>query len=199
VTGRLLTRLEANSSYTFQPIRATPSPNVQDGLSDPDAISLGTLRASGDLSVLLQETDCRTLEGEVDAAANKVAPYLEALYEAYLETLFEGGSMFARVVECQSKAGQSAQAGNKLKNDVLPILQKQPGFVDFLTLTDRTDTERLVCISFWTSQEDADKYHRQHYDTINAALRSVLESPPTLETFAVDVSTAHRIAADRAA
>jgi hypothetical protein len=56
------------------------------------------------------------LEGEVDAAANKVAPYLEALYEAYLETLFEGGSMFARVVECQSKAGQSAQAGNKLKN-----------------------------------------------------------------------------------
>jgi quinol monooxygenase YgiN len=188
-------------------IRATPSPDAQDGLSNPHAFSLGTLRASGDLPVPLLETDCRTLEEEFDDATAKVAPYLEALYDAYLEALYdaylealcEGVSMFARIVECQSKAGQSEQASNKLKNDVLPILQKQPGFVDFLTLTDRIDTERLVCISFWTSQEDADKSHRQHYDTINAALRSVLESPPTLETFAVDVSTAHRIAADRAA
>jgi quinol monooxygenase YgiN len=199
VTGRLLTRINANSSHRSQLIRATPSPDAQDGLSNPHAFSLGTLRASGDLPVLLLETDCRTLEEEFDDATTKVAPYLEALYDAYLEALCEGVSMFARIVECQSKAGQSEQASNKLKNDVLPILQKQPGFVDFLTLTDRIDTERLVCISFWTSQEDADKSHRQHYDTINAALRSVLESPPTLETFAVDVSTAHRIAADRAA
>ena len=79
----------------------------------------------------------------------------------------EGGtSIFARVVECQSKVGRSEQVGGKLKNDVLPILQKQLGFVDFLTLSDKTNPERLVCISFWTSREDAEEYHRQHYDTI---------------------------------
>ena len=107
--------------------------------------------------------------------------------------------MFARVVECQSKAGRTEQFGNKLKNDVLPILQKQPGFVDFLTLSDKTNPERLVCISFWTSQQDAEGYHRQHYDTITDMLRRVLECPPKLEIFAVNVSTAHHIAADRAA
>ena len=107
--------------------------------------------------------------------------------------------MFARVVECQSKTGRSEQVRNKLKNDVLPILQQQPGFVDFLALSDKTNPERLVCISFWTSREDAEEYHRHHYDTINDALRPVLESPPMLETFAVNVSTAHRIATDRAA
>jgi hypothetical protein len=45
--------------------------------------------------------------------------------------------MFARVVECHSKVGRSEQVGNKLENDVLPILQKQPGFVDFLTFPTR--------------------------------------------------------------
>ncbi len=107
--------------------------------------------------------------------------------------------MFARVVECQSKAGRSEQAGNKLRNDILPTLQKQPGFVDFLTLSHKTKPERLVCISFWTSRADADEYHRHHYETINDALRPVLESPPVFETFGVNLSTAHRIAFDRAA
>jgi quinol monooxygenase YgiN len=107
--------------------------------------------------------------------------------------------MFARVVECQSKAGRSDQVGNKLEKQVLPILQKQPGFVDFLTLSNKTNPERLVCISFWTSQQDAEEYHRQHYDTITDMLKRVLKSPPTLETFAVNASTAHRIVVDRAA
>jgi heme-degrading monooxygenase HmoA len=107
--------------------------------------------------------------------------------------------MFARVVKCQSKAGRSEQVGNKLVNDVLPVLEKQPGFVDFLTLSDKINPERLMCISFWTSREDAEEYHRQHYYTITDTLRAVLECPPTLETFAVNASTAHRIAVGRAA
>lgn len=107
--------------------------------------------------------------------------------------------MFAHIVECHAKADQSAQIGNKLKNDVLPILQKQRGFVDFLTLSNKANPEKLVCISFWTSRADAEGYPGEHYDTITDMLKSVLESPPTLETFAVDVSTAHRIAVGRAA
>jgi hypothetical protein len=69
----------------------------------------------------------------------------------------------------------------------------------FLRLSDKANPERLVCISFWTSQQDTEGYHRQHYDTITDMLKRVLESPPTLETFAVNASTAHRVAVDRAA
>jgi heme-degrading monooxygenase HmoA len=107
--------------------------------------------------------------------------------------------MFARVLECQAKDGRGAQISTKLTNDVLPILQKQPGFVDFLALSDKTNAQRLVCISFWTSREDTEEYHRQHYETITNMLKSVLESPPTLETFTVSSSTAHGIAVGRAA
>jgi heme-degrading monooxygenase HmoA len=105
--------------------------------------------------------------------------------------------MFARVVECQSKDGIGMQVSAKVTNDVLPILQKQPGFVDFFALSDKTNAERLVCISFWTSREDADDRHRWHYETIANMLKAVLESPPTMKVFAVSASTVHRI--DRAA
>jgi hypothetical protein len=52
--------------------------------------------------------------------------------------------MFPRVVECLSIVGRSEQVGSKLENDVLPIVQKQPGFVDFLTLSDKTNPEGAV-------------------------------------------------------
>jgi heme-degrading monooxygenase HmoA len=102
--------------------------------------------------------------------------------------------MFARVVECQAKDGKGAQITTKVKNDVLPSLQKQSGFVDFFALNDAANAERLVCISFWTSREDAEESHRQHYEMITNMLQSVLGSPPTLEIFTVSASTVHRIA-----
>jgi heme-degrading monooxygenase HmoA len=102
--------------------------------------------------------------------------------------------MFARVVECQAKGGRGVQVSARVTNDVLPILQGQPGFVDFFALSDKTNADRLLCISFWTSREDVEEYHRRHYETIANMLMPVLESPPTLKTFAVSASTVHRIA-----
>jgi hypothetical protein len=100
--------------------------------------------------------------------------------------------MFARVLERQAKDSKGAQISTKMTNDVLPCLQKQP---DFFALSDTTNAERLVCVSFWTSREgDAEEYHRQHYEMITNMLKPVLESAPTLETFTVSASTAHRIA-----
>jgi heme-degrading monooxygenase HmoA len=93
-----------------------------------------------------------------------------------------------------SKDSKGAQISTKMTNHVLPCLQKQPGFVDFFALSDTTNAERLVCVSFWTSREgDAEEYHRQHNEMITNMLKPVLESPPTLKTFTVSASTAHRI------
>jgi hypothetical protein len=45
--------------------------------------------------------------------------------------------MFARVMGCQAKHGKGSQISTKVTNDVLPILQKQSGFVDFIALNER--------------------------------------------------------------
>lgn len=86
-----------------------------------------------------------------------------------------------------------------MRNEVLPTLQKQPGFIDLVALRDNKNDERIVCLSFWNSKESAGHYQREHYDTIVQMLRSELETNPTLETLQVEISTAHRIASSRAA
>ena len=42
--------------------------------------------------------------------------------------------MFTRIVECHVKPERKDDFENKLRNEVLPILQKQPGFVDLIAL-----------------------------------------------------------------
>ena len=107
--------------------------------------------------------------------------------------------MFTRIVECRVKPEKREEFNNKLRNDVLPILQKQPGFVDLIGLTSETDPERAVSVSFWKSKEDAERYHREQYQRIVDTLKPALRKDPTVETFNVDTSTTHRIGAVKAA
>jgi heme-degrading monooxygenase HmoA len=107
--------------------------------------------------------------------------------------------MFAYVLDFQAKNGRRELIESQLTSGVLPTLQKQPGFVDLLTLSDTTDPERLVCVSFWTSREATEEYHEQNYREITTLLESVLDSPPALQGFTVKASTAYHIQVDRAA
>ena len=107
--------------------------------------------------------------------------------------------MFTRVVELTTKSGKSKELANTIDEKIVPILKRQRGFVDETVLVSDGDPNRILSISFWNSKEDADRYHQQHYDTITNMLKPVLESSPTLETFTVNASTAHRIAVFKAA
>jgi hypothetical protein len=52
--------------------------------------------------------------------------------------------MFTRFVECHVKPDKKDDFNNKLRNDVLAILQKQPGFVDLIGLVSESDPDRVV-------------------------------------------------------
>jgi quinol monooxygenase YgiN len=107
--------------------------------------------------------------------------------------------MFTRIVECHVKPDKKDELSNRLRQEVLPIMQKQPGFVELFGLVSESDRERLVTVSFWKSKEDADRYHRENYTRIMEAVRPLLKRDPTIELFTVDTSTTHRIAAGKAA
>jgi quinol monooxygenase YgiN len=107
--------------------------------------------------------------------------------------------MFTRIVECHVKPEKREDLTHKLRNDVLPVLQKQPGFVDLIGLTSETEPERLLSISFWNNKEDAERYHREHYNRLVDMLRPMLKRDPQINTYTVDTSTTHRIAVSRAA
>jgi quinol monooxygenase YgiN len=107
--------------------------------------------------------------------------------------------MFTRIVECHVKPEKKDEFNNKLRSEVLPILQKQPGFVDLIALASENDPERMVALSFWNSKQDAERYHQEHFKRIAEILKPHLRRDPSVETYSVDTSTTHRIAAGKKA
>ncbi len=107
--------------------------------------------------------------------------------------------MFTRVVEFTAKRGQTRDVVGALNDKVMPILRKQSGFVDAIVLTSTTQPERLLGLSFWKTREDAERYNREQYPKVNEILRPILETAPVVQTFNVDISTTHKIAAGKAA
>jgi|SRR5215470_23807 len=107
--------------------------------------------------------------------------------------------MFTRIVECHAKPDKRDELSNKIRNEILPILQKQPGFVDLIALKHENNQERVVSISVWNSKEDAERYHREQFNRIVDLLKPLLKTTPTVDNFTVDTSTSHRVAAGRAA
>jgi heme-degrading monooxygenase HmoA len=87
----------------------------------------------------------------------------------------------------------------RVRNEVLSLLQKQPGFVDEVTLSSEHDPGRIVAISFWKTREDAERYHRETFPRVQDILKEALKSPPRVETYNVEDSTMHHIAAGKAA
>ncbi|HZU43528.1 MAG TPA: antibiotic biosynthesis monooxygenase [Terriglobales bacterium] len=107
--------------------------------------------------------------------------------------------MFTRIVDCTVKPEKKEEYTQRITNEVMPILQKQPGFVDCITLTSDTDPERVVAISFWNTKNDAERYHRENYSRIMSILEPALQNEPRVHTYNVEQSTAHKIAAGKAA
>jgi quinol monooxygenase YgiN len=107
--------------------------------------------------------------------------------------------MFVRTVECQVKPGKQDELGRLLRQEVLPILQKQAGFVDVIGLVPENDPEILQSLTFWKSKADAERHHRENHARILEAIRPLLQREPTFEFFTVHTSTTHGIVAGKAA
>src|SRR5260370_29015148 len=64
--------------------------------------------------------------------------------------------MFTRVVEITTKTGKSHELANTIQEKVLPILNKQNGFVDDTVLTSDMQSTRVLALSFWKKNGDAE-------------------------------------------
>jgi len=107
--------------------------------------------------------------------------------------------MFTRIVEITAKQDKTKEVAQTIQEKVLPILKKQPGFVDEIVLVSTADTNRILGMSFWQTPEDAELYRLDHYPKVQELLRPLLETTPKVNTFDIDTSTTHKIALGKAA
>ncbi len=102
--------------------------------------------------------------------------------------------MFARYVTIPLKPNAVADFNKTLEKEVLPLLQKQKGFRDELTLVAPNGLE-VIGISLWDQKEDAEVYNRTTYPEVQKLLSKVIEGTLQVQTYEVSTSTIHKAAA----
>jgi heme-degrading monooxygenase HmoA len=105
--------------------------------------------------------------------------------------------MYTRNVSMKLKANCTPEFTRTLENEVIPLLRKQKGFRDEVTLV-APERNEVVAISFWDKKEDAESYNREKYPEILKILSKVVEGTPKVESFEVANSTSYQIAAKAA-
>src|SRR5579863_3038062 len=102
--------------------------------------------------------------------------------------------MFARNLSIQLKPNTQAEFSRTFEKDVLPLLRKQKGFQDEISLCNAGSME-VTSISLWDSKENAELYNTSVYPEILKTLNKVIDGTPKLRTSDVVISTFHKIAA----
>jgi heme-degrading monooxygenase HmoA len=103
------------------------------------------------------------------------------------------------MLEIHTKIGKAKEYSNVIHDKVLPILQKQPGFMDEITLVDTANPDHRFALSFWLTEADAERYDREQFPKVNEIIRPLLEMTPKVQTFTVDSFTSRKIAKGMAA
>src|SRR5258708_12111628 len=106
--------------------------------------------------------------------------------------------MFARYVSMVLKPNSVAEFTRTIENEIIPLLRKQKGFKDEITLIVRDGTE-AVGISLWDQKENAATYYRTTYPRVLELLARVVEATPEVKSYEVTNSTYHKTAAHSAA
>lgn len=102
--------------------------------------------------------------------------------------------MYARIVSMRLKKDAQTEFTQTFESTVLPMLRKQEGFRDEISLL-APERSEVTGISFWNKKENADQYNRTTYPEVIKSLSKVIEGTPDVKVFEVSNSTFHKIAA----
>jgi len=96
--------------------------------------------------------------------------------------------MFARIVEFIPKLEKKEEFVKVVRNEVLPILKKQPGFLEILPFEPETKTEKMITITLWAEKRDAERYEREVYPKVEGIVKPYLTTPVTYKHYNVETS-----------
>jgi heme-degrading monooxygenase HmoA len=101
--------------------------------------------------------------------------------------------MFTRVVAIQVRTGKSRELSRVIQDQILPILREEPGFVDEIVLHSNMEANQILALSFWETEQDAERYTHEQFPRINKLISHLVENAPVSRTFTVDIFSSHNI------
>ncbi len=87
---------------------------------------------------------------------------------------------FARNVQFKIKTGKEQEFTGLFEKEVLPMLRKQNGFQEEVTLV---NPKGVHAISLWDNRQSADAWQTGTYPQVLAKLTTVIEGTPIVETY----------------
>jgi hypothetical protein len=101
--------------------------------------------------------------------------------------------MFARVLEFVPKIDKRRELIQDVKNEILPILQKQNGFLDALPLF-QFNADKAIAVSLWKEKRFAQAYEREWFPKIQEMVKPYLATPITVTNCVVETELCERLA-----
>jgi heme-degrading monooxygenase HmoA len=101
--------------------------------------------------------------------------------------------MFARNVSIHLKSNMLSDYTRTFENDVLPLLRRQHGFKDEITLSNPGSLD-VIAISLWESKANAEAYNASTYPQVLKTMERFIDGAPKVQTFESITSTFHNVA-----
>lgn len=101
--------------------------------------------------------------------------------------------MFVRKVSMRLKSEAAPEFIRQMENQIIPLLRKQKGFLDEMTLIAQSGKE-VYAYSFWENSTDAENYDKNEFARVTGMLSDVIEGTLRIHTYMVANSTFHKVA-----
>ncbi len=101
--------------------------------------------------------------------------------------------MFARNVSFRLKSNMLSDYTRTFENQILPLLRKQKGFKDEITLSN-PGSQDAIAISLWENKANAEAYNTNSYPEVLKTLARMIDGTPKVQTFEAVTSTFYNVA-----
>ena len=95
--------------------------------------------------------------------------------------------MFARILEFELKTGKKEEFVKAFRDEVLPIMKKQVGFLEILPFfPEDKKQEKVMTISLWATRMDAERYEKETYPRVYELIKMHLSTPVVVKPYIVE-------------
>jgi hypothetical protein len=103
--------------------------------------------------------------------------------------------MFARIFDYEVKLEKKEEFVRVVKDEILPILNKQAGFLDILPFFPEQMNERkVITISLWATKADAERYVKEFYPKVSEIIKPYLAAPIVVRPYTVETTLCQHFA-----
>lgn len=97
--------------------------------------------------------------------------------------------MFARILDFDTKLETKEEFVKVVKNEILPILHKQVGFLEILPFfPEKTKEQKVMIVSLWATKADADRYEKESYPRVHEIVKPYLLTPIVVRPYTVETT-----------